>query len=339
METAFPLKETPPHVAGIVPSNAGANVNIRSYSDVVASRTPSNSRERPVVPLGIPAREPNRTLVLNQDQQQEGPGNYRIDESEVPIDDFNSSMEVGTPDRADSHWTTVHRRHTRIHGSLPDKKTVTAEQVHAIELATERMTQEQWQQVQRRLERVQPRREESVSSWGEGPSKPKGKMTDPHEWGNLNLSEEELSLEAQTAVLNLFAKNIKNTEYSNERPCHGKRTMTPHQERHRQHNQRGQQLTKRKHGCSRRPTESQPSAQISPKSYLGTALKGVGHSRRSGHPSKSPSDLESDASMSDQSSSLSSPTEEDTQGSDTSDDRPWPSKRRRDNHHGRNRPR
>ena len=64
---------------------------------------------------------------------------------------------------------------------MPDKKTVTAEQVHTIELATEHMTQEQWQQVQRRLERVQPRHEESVSSRGEGPSKPKGKMTDPRE--------------------------------------------------------------------------------------------------------------------------------------------------------------
>ena len=228
MEAAFPLREAPPHVAGIVPSNAGANVDIRSYSDVVASRTPLNSRERPVVPLGIPDRDPNRILVLSQDQQQEGPGNYRIDESEVQMDDFNSSMETGTPDRADSHWTTVQRRRTRSHGSLPDKRTVTAEQVHAIELATERMTQEQRQQVQRRLEKIQPRCEESVSSRGEGPSKPKGKMTDPREWGNLHLSEEELSLEAQTAALNSFAKNVKDTGYTNERPRHGRRTATPH---------------------------------------------------------------------------------------------------------------
>ena len=104
-DTDSPSNEAPPQYDRTVTHAEAANT-VRLYSDAVASRPPSPRRERPVVPLGIPAREPNHTLVLNQDQQQEGPSNYRIDESEVPIDDFNSSMEVGTPNRADSHWTT-----------------------------------------------------------------------------------------------------------------------------------------------------------------------------------------------------------------------------------------
>ena len=66
------------------------------------------------------------------------------------------------------------------------------------------MMDKQGQQVKHHHEEVNPRQETSVLSWGEGPSEPKGKMVDLCKWGNLNLSNEGLSIEAQTAALNFF---------------------------------------------------------------------------------------------------------------------------------------
>ena len=93
-------------------------------------------RERLAVPSQVPEMELNSTLVLNSDQPRHGLENNGTSPSEVPVDRYNSSMEMGTPDQADSHWTTVPHRRTRSHGSLPDKRTVTTEQVLAIKLAT-----------------------------------------------------------------------------------------------------------------------------------------------------------------------------------------------------------
>ena len=153
--TVGTLKEVPPHIMGLPAPRARATVVVRSYSDVVALRTPSPSRERPTVPSRIPELDPNRTLVLNLDQSSHGRGNDGTSGSEIPVDSYNSSMEVGTPDQADSHWTTVQCRRTRSYGSLPDKRTVTHEQAKAFDLATEHMTLEQRQQIKCRHEKVQ----------------------------------------------------------------------------------------------------------------------------------------------------------------------------------------
>ena len=101
------------------------------------------------MPLRIPEMDHNSALVLNLDQSSPGLRNDGTSASEVPIDSYNSSMEVGTPNQVDSHWTMVQCRHTRSHGLLPDKRTITNEQVKAFDLATECMTCEQRQQVKR----------------------------------------------------------------------------------------------------------------------------------------------------------------------------------------------
>ena len=168
------------------------------------------------MPSRVPEMELNSTLVLNSDQPRCGPENEGTSPSEVPVDGYNSSMEMGTPDQVDYHWTMVQHRRTHSHGLLQEKGTVTMEQALAIKLATERMTCEQKPQVQRCQEKIQPRREGSVSSRGEGPSRPKGKGIDPKEWGNLNLSDEELSIEAQAAALDSFRKTTQ-PEYTKER--------------------------------------------------------------------------------------------------------------------------
>ena len=343
--TVIPQREVPPHITGSLAPRAGATVVVHSYSDVVASRTPSPSRERPTVPSRIPELDPNSTLVLNPDQASHGRGNNGTSGSEVPVDSYNSSMEVGTPDQADSHWTTVQRRRTRSHGSLPDKRTVTNEQVKAFDLATERMTRDQRQQIKRRQEKIQSRREDSVSSRGEGPSDPKGKMTDPREWGGLNLSNEDLNLKAQAAALKSFKFDKKMLEHSKEKSYHRKRgsvsnskerdlppksskRQTPHSTTRKRTNKR-----------SERPAEYQPSAQIAPRSYLGSALKIVGRARGPRYPSESPSDSGPDSSSSRESTSSrrsTSSSKDDSQSDGRSDDRSWSKKRRRDNRHGRN---
>ena len=106
------------------------------------------------MPLRVPEGEPDCTLVLKLDQPREGPDDFRTKESDVPVDDFNSSMEVGTPDQVDSHWTTVHCRHTHSHGSLPDRRPFTVEQVKMFKLAMKQITEEQRQQVMHCQEKV-----------------------------------------------------------------------------------------------------------------------------------------------------------------------------------------
>ena len=340
--TTGPLREVPPHITGLLAPRAGATVVVRSYSDVMASRTPLPSRERPIEPSRIPELDPNSTLVLNLDQSSLGHRNDRTSGSEIPIDNYNSSMEVGTPDQADSHWTTVQCRHTRSHSSLPDKRTITHEQVKAFDLATERMTHEQKQQIKRRQEKVQPQREDSVSSRGEGPSDPKGKMTDLREWGGLNLSSEDLNMEAHVAALRSFDK--KTLDYSKEKKSkHKKRSMSPSRERDQQHKVPKRQshhstMRKRASRCSKMPVETQPSVQIAPKSYLGTALENIGRSKGPRYPSESPSSSGSESlSSRDKASSRASSnsSNDDTQSSSSVDDR-YQSKRRQDNCHGRN---
>ena len=110
--------------------------------------------------------ELNRTLIVNPDQRRDSPESHGTSNSEVPVE--NSSMEVGTPDKEDSHWTTVQHRRARSHGSLPDKRTFSTEQVKTIKLAAERMTLEQRQQIKRCQEKIQTRHEGSASSRGEG---------------------------------------------------------------------------------------------------------------------------------------------------------------------------
>ena len=334
--TVGTLKEVPPHIMGLPAPRAGATVVVRLYSNVVALRTPSPSRERPIVPSRIPELDPNCTLVLNPDQSSHGRRNDGTSSSKIPVDNYNSSMEVGTPDQADSHWTMVQCRCTCSHGSLPDKRTVTNEQVKAFDLATERMTLEQRQQIKRRHEKVQLRRENSVSSRGEGPSEPKGKMTDPREWGGLNLSNEDLNIEAQAAALKSFKFDKKTLESSKEKNYHRKKGLVSNNKERDQPPKTSKQRTphspirKRTNKQAEWPAEYQPSAQIALKSYLGSALKNVGRARGPRYPSESPSDSGSDLSSprEDTSSRRStSSSRNDSQSDGRSDDRSWSKKR------------
>jgi hypothetical protein len=202
-----------PHVVGTV-SNAEVMMAavLRSYSDVVASRPPSPNRERPTLPTGIPTGNPG---VVRVPEHPSVPNNEDVGDVSGG---YATSGEVETnPDRADSHWTTVQRRRTRSLESIRNQrvKPLTAEQTRAVKKAAEGMTAEQKQHLQRRHEKVRPRRD-SLSSHGEGPSNPKGKDIDPREWGNVNISPDSYDVGAQAAALNSW----KNLHQQIQEICH-----------------------------------------------------------------------------------------------------------------------
>ena len=103
------------------------------------------------------------------------------DSDESSSEGQKSSEEIETPDRIEGiPWTTVQHKRARSLDSFENKRRqLTTEQTKAIKMATENMAAGQKQQIQRRQEKVHPRRESSVSSRGEGTSKPKEKGIDP----------------------------------------------------------------------------------------------------------------------------------------------------------------
>lgn len=209
------------------------------------------------------------------------------DESTVADDgngvDAEGDGNIETPDKPEySRWTRVQRKRARSESSLPNKKTLTFAQRKVVQLAEKGLTKEQQQKLQRRQEKVRPRRDSSVSSRGEGTSKRKGKAIDPREWGNINVSRESLDVEAQAAVLESYeAQQSKRLQkHSKEKKSRRKEKSLPRDDERPDHSKESTKRSKRHSG---RPIESQPAAQIAPKSYLGAALKGVGRSRKTNH--------------------------------------------------------
>jgi hypothetical protein len=337
LETDIPLNEIAPHTEDSVP-NSEATIAARLYSDVTASRPPSPMRDRPVSPLNNPVVGSGRMNVPRRPDDRDA---HNSDESSS--DGQESSEEVETPDKIESvPWTTIQRKRARSLDSFENKRRqLTHEQTKAIKEATEKMTAGQKQQIQRRQEKVRPRQDSSVSSRGEGPSRPKGKGVDPLEWGNVNISRDSLDIDAQAAALDSYKKQSKNTDYSKKRKHRStEKPQSSNKKNDRRHERK--HVSKKDYGRSAKPAESQPAAQIAPKSYLGAALKHIGRSKKENHYSDSPSHSESSPSSSSESSSTSESSDDDSPSGSSEDDSDdserdhHSGKRRRDNHHGRN---
>ncbi|KAF8814448.1 hypothetical protein BYT27DRAFT_7265826 [Phlegmacium glaucopus] len=286
------------HDLGVNPTT-NATTAPRMYSDVVASRSPSPQRETAVVPL------------------------------EHPVGVVNDLEEEDSP------WTTVKRRRahspgstkrTRKHrlGVSSSAKQLTTEQHQLVKAAAEALTKQQKQHIHRRHAKVRARQSESVSSREEGTSKPKGKAPDPREWGNSGLTQEELDIETQAAVLDSYnnRNNYTNSSRQRERPkLEPRRPERPPVESA-SGNRRSATTKRRTRGAKAtvsrpiRPAESQPAAQIAARSYLGTALQNVGRSRNEKTRHSFPSDLQGSSYTSDESSDTDSES-----GSQTSSDK------------------
>jgi hypothetical protein len=304
--------EVAPRDAGPV-SDSGPTIAVRLYSDAVASRPPSPRRERPVQSSESPERDPDSIRAPDRSYD----GSYVNNSSnDKDVEGNDPNKEIETPDRVEySNWTTVKRRRARSEGSLPDKRPLTSEQTQAVLKAVGGLTHEQKQKILRRQEKVRPRRDSSISSRGEGPSKPKGKTIDPREWGNLNISRESLDLEAQAAAWESYKNQPKITDkYAKEKHGPRKEKARPSKK------QKGpSKHSSKRHETAKRPLESQPAAQIAPKSYLGTALKTVGCSKGSRYPSD-PSSSSSSDSSSESPGASSSDSEDDSQSKGSTDE-------------------
>ena len=260
-------RDPPPYV----PSPAHNNDSTTAlYSDVVASRPPSPRREKDTE--SVEARDV-------EDERLEG--DVPVANITVPnVNDNNSSYEEVPHElnENDSPWTTVIHRHRRVRSlsSLNVPRTnnreagniqgeLTAEQARVVYAATNNMTIQQKETLKRRHDKVNSPQSPTHSN-GEGPSRNKGKGIDPREWGNVNISQESLDVEAQVAALESFNKQ-------------------PHETARRKHGKKSRRERKTAKSKSAHIVQvhaaSRPVNQISKESYLGAALRNTGRSSHS----------------------------------------------------------
>ena len=288
------------------------------YSDVAASRPPSPRKENRTEPA---MARGNEDTPLESDVFIENPTVPNVVVT-TPLNDENTPET----DENESQWTTVKRRRAQSLSSLDKasylnkkageaRKGLTTEQVKVVGMATTGMTDQQKDTLRRRQQNVLVQRDSSVSSREEGSPRQKGKTIDPREWGNVNISQDSLDIAAQTAALESFA---------GQHAEKGQRTKTIPEKA------KGRSSKRSRHGqASQLPAASRPVAQIAKDSYLGAALRNVGHGNARPHPGgNNPPSTPSSGSS-------------DRDSTDSSDDESsWPRspdhRRRRHNRHGRN---
>ena len=107
------------------------------YSDVMALRPPSPSRERPTSPSESPVMGPDSTRVPHcpYDERRAVDNGNHTGNTELCLINNSKSSE-----REDSPWTTVKRRCAHGQGSSKNKKPFTSEQAQMVNKAAEGMT-------------------------------------------------------------------------------------------------------------------------------------------------------------------------------------------------------
>ena len=158
------------------------------------------------------------------------------------------------------NWTRV--QHTRAH-SLDSARIDRVNKVSSHEITTEH--------IERAIE----------ADDNAEPSVAKGKQTDPREWGNLELSEEEINIEAQAAALKAYKACLR--KYGGTKSKNPKKSKEKYKE---SDDDTDFEIPKvsRHHSVSTaghanrietRRAGSRPAAQLVPTSSLGAALTGI----------------------------------------------------------------
>ena len=202
-----PVRDPPPHMLGRNPATGLPTL----YSDVVASRSPSPSKEDSSTSAAHTRVGPDNEGITISHLGPEERAVHTNDNNNIErVDNFTSHDESVSPqDQGDAPWTTVQRRRMRSLGSLDrarnrsdgsSAKGLTLDQIQVVNAAASALTNSQRKTFHEREKRTTHRRESSSSSRGEGTSKRKGKTIDPREWGNVNISQESLDVEAQIAA-------------------------------------------------------------------------------------------------------------------------------------------
>ena len=290
-----PVRDIPPHLVG---SSLVAGRAPALYSQVAASRAPSPPM-RGVFSVTVP-------VVRSTGE----PGDDRLISSPVdtvirsalptnitaPGGSLTSSDEHVLPqDPEESTWTTVRCRRARSLGSLERIRSnkftrnerpaeeLTRDQVQVVDTAASHLTRSQKKTIRRRRDKLVTRQGSSDYTQEEGPSRLKGKSIDPGNWGNVNISQESLDVEAQAVALKSLEERKLNPTINRDATSQ-RRPEKPHKARGQGHRSPFPHL----------PAESHPVAQIARDSYLGRALRDVGRSStsfdrgKSQHPERSP---------------------------------------------------
>jgi hypothetical protein len=256
-----PRRDAPPRMLGDT-LNTGGSAAL--YSDIAASRPPSPQKETSSVTVVHPVVRPGDERVVISRLTPEDTSRVAQHHPDIMISknvELHTSSEVNVfpEDPEDIPWTTVRRQRAHSLGSvervrknrseinLNSASHKTASQKPAILHLQKKMD------AHREPENLVP--VSSRRSRREGPSQPKRKGLDPTEWGNLNISQESLDVEAQAAAFKSIAQGNKTRE---RRPT--KKSTKTHRAN-----------SKARHS-SRLPAESRPVAQIAQGSYLGMAL-------------------------------------------------------------------
>jgi len=286
------------------------------YSDIAASRPPSPRRERLTSP-DEPVEHPSAEV------DSEGVYGYSRTDRLVSIANEQAEIRNITSSRGsdrlrepeENQWTTVRRPGSRAR-SLDSISRVprnfsreqgvvnplTQEQARTVQVAERAMGVEQKRLLQQRQQNIAVLRELSHQTRGEGTSNTKGKNIDPRNWGDANLSHEDLDIAAQAAALQAFAR--KNEQGKNTLPKESNQKKKEKRSARRQ-----------KAEPAQRPAESRPAAQIAKSSYLGMALRSIGKHHRD-HDS-----VPSSQGSSDSSGSPGSSEDESNDGTSTNGDR------------------
>jgi len=144
--------------------------------------------------------------------------------SEVPDGTENSDNQTTDSDN-DGQWTQVRRRERRKKPTLAAptgaENKLSPGHTKIVQEAEQRLTTPQRETIKKRSRAVgiphsfrfgRPRDNDDVSR-GEGPSKGKGKGPDPGNWGNIDLSDEDIDLDTQRAALETW-KTVREWAHS-----------------------------------------------------------------------------------------------------------------------------
>ncbi|KAG2752282.1 hypothetical protein P692DRAFT_201852930 [Suillus brevipes Sb2] len=209
---------------------------IRLYSDVVLTRIPSMPGALEATPTGedklvrprirqeVSARADTVettpvTVDVSTENQRPKVAFDLHDESELS----SSEQTDGTGDDQSPEWTDVKRKRGR---NSPSRESSTQratselsrEQDTLIKLAEDNLTEDDRKRIAARQRTLNIQRDRSLSR-EEGPSRDKGKAPDPANWGDLDLEDGEVDLDAQRATLESFrlAREREDTDLDEQR--------------------------------------------------------------------------------------------------------------------------
>ena len=133
-------------------------------------------------------------------------------------EDTSDEQEMSSP------WQTVDRRRARSLDSAqpaPSKKTGHRGQapVKKITVTAKKPSNMAQNAAERRHEATKPCHKTLVESRQEGPSRPKGKNTDPREWGDVHLDEHEMDVDTQQAAYESYKEQSQYADRHKRRGC------------------------------------------------------------------------------------------------------------------------